>query len=132
VADKPKRLIYLGGPVDYAAVEHMDGWQHQWAWDTDGQYSPYCPRCEGVGLTDEQIINQNHGALMSAHIVILDLRSHSIGTPIEMFWRLWVAEKSAILITRKEPSVYVRFTLDRYPAMAVQTPQQAYEVVETL
>lgn len=116
--------------MDYADHDVVTAWQHYPAWDRVGR--PYCPRCECVGLGDEQIIDWNRDALMEARVAVLDLRTHSIGTPIEMFWRCWVAEKPAILIA-KEGSVFVRETARRFNHVwVVDHPSRTVRIVETL
>lgn len=52
--------------------------------------------------------------LKEAYLAVFDLRSHSIGTPIEMFLRVWVHDLRAIIIGTEE-SLFIRQTLDRYP-----------------
>lgn len=123
-------LIYLGGPVDYASHNLDRDWRHWPAWK-ELELTPYCPKCECAGLSDVGIIEQNKAALMVAHFAILDLRSHSIGTPIEMFWRLWQGNRPTILIA-KEGSVFVRYTTQHYPAVVVADEAQALEAVKLL
>lgn len=122
-------LLYLGGPVDFAKGPHEASWQHWDAWNTFGK--PYCPKCECVGLKDDQIIAKNRVNLIAASICILDLRGRSIGTPIEMYWRVWEADLPTILIV--EPgSVFVRYTTDNYLATTVPTPEEALALVRSL
>ncbi len=123
--------IYLGGPVDYAGHDIPEAWQHYPAWSRMGD--PYCPRCRCVGMADESIISANYAALMSAEVAILDLRTHSIGTPIEMYWRVWQAERKTVLIV-KEGSVFVRETHRRFGRRVRLTdhPTQTVEIVENM
>lgn len=126
-------ILYLGGPVDYA-TEHLSvDWRHWAAWAMDGKYLPYCPKCGCDDLLDPgTIITRNQNMLRQATIAVLDLRGHSIGTPIEMYWRLWVQGRSAILITRKERSIFIEHTVNNYPALVVSDPHQALVLLEKL
>jgi len=124
---EPLNLIYLGGPVDYATHDTEKDWHHWSSWEELGE--PYCPRCRCAGLSDDEVISQNRWALSIARLAILDLRSHSIGTPIEMFWRLWEMRKSAVLIARPG-SVFIRYTEAHYPAIVVTRPEGALLVAE--
>lgn len=128
-----KPVLYLGGPVDYAP-EHLGvDWRHWPAWTIGGKYDPYCPKCGCDDLLDpELIIVRNRNMLRIAAIAVLDLRSHSIGTPIEMYWRLWVQDRAAILITREERSIFIEHTVDKYPALVVSDPHEALVLMEKL
>lgn len=107
------RVVYLGGPIDYAVGDSVHELHHRKEWKELG-LTPYCPRCECVGLSDEQAMLQNMLMVRESALAIFDLRFYSIGTPIEMFLRCWVHEKPAILIGT-EDSLFVRQTLDRFP-----------------
>lgn len=117
-------MIYLGGAVDYAShLTHKEQWQHWPEWD---EFGPYCPKCQCTGLTDDQIIVKNRSALLAAPICILDLREKSIGTPIEMYWRVWEEKLPAILISAPG-SVFVRWTAANFPGVTVvASPGEAW------
>lgn len=113
----------MGGAVDFNAEDHLKAWQHWPQWAALG-FEPYCPKCECAGLTDDQVINQNYWKLRYAQVCILDLRKRSIGTPIELYWRVWQQRKSAILIA--EPgSVFIRYSVQQFGAILVETPEEA-------
>lgn len=116
-------LLYLGGPVDFNLEDHQKAWQHWPDWELTGLY-PYCPRCECAGLTDEQIMEKNRKALMGARLALFDLRSHSVGTPIELYMRLWRREKLSILIGDPQ-SVFIRYSADRFGGILTANPETA-------
>lgn len=116
-------LLYLGGPVDFNQEDHRKAWQHWPDWELTGLY-PYCPRCECAGLTDDQIMEKNRKALMGARLAIFDLRSHSVGTPIELYLRLWRREKDSILIGSRA-SVFIRVSADRFGGILAPHPDAA-------
>lgn len=116
--------LYMGGPVDYSQEDHQKAWQHWPEWEEIG-FAPYCPKCECQGLSDSEIIYKNKVALLQAEVCLLDLRGKSIGTPIEMFWRVWDNEASAILIV-SPGSVFVRYTTRTYKnVFVVSSPKEA-------
>lgn len=115
-------LLYLGGPVDYDPGDHEKAWQHWEDWALTGLY-PYCPRCECTGLTDEQIYEKNRKALMEAKLAVFDLTSHSVGTPIELYMRVWRRQKPSILVGKE--GVFLRLSRDLYGAHLVETQHEA-------
>lgn len=120
---EPLPLIYLGGAVDAAQGEHDRSWQHWEEWWQVGE--PYCPKCRCRGLPGDKIIEKNLEALHQAKYCVLDLRSYSIGTPIEMYWRAWLGELPAIII-HSGSSVFVQHVLSINPrVILVATPEEA-------
>lgn len=117
-------VVYLGGPIDYS-VPAADAWRHDPEWEK--VYKVYCPRCECMGLTDEQVIVQNMAVLKQAAMAVFDLTFHSVGTPIEMFLRCWIYEKPAVLIAKE--GVFVRETQRRYGTPVVPTKFQAQQLL---
>jgi hypothetical protein len=118
-------LLYLGGPVDFNLEDHKSAWQHWGDWELTGLY-PYCPRCECAGLTDAQIMEKNRRAVMRAKLAIFDLRSHSVGTPIEMYMRLFRREKASILIGSWQ-SVFIRVAVGHHGGILTAHPDAALE-----
>lgn len=116
-------LLYLGGPVDFNEEDHQKAWQHWPDWELTSLY-PYCPRCECQGLTDSQIMEKNRKAVMEAKLAIFDLRSHSVGTPIELYIRLWRRQKLSILIADPR-SVFVRVSVDQHGGILTANPETA-------
>lgn len=109
-----KRVLYLGGPID---LQEHNGRYHEFHTEINWKgmgITPYCPLCECQGLTDEQCMEQNMLIVRRAWLALFDLRTHSVGTPIEMFLRCWVHSRPAILIG-SERSMFIRQTIDRFP-----------------
>lgn len=89
IDDDPGPPVYLGGAVDLAhSVHDMFDWRHDRMWIEAG-IRTYCPKCECAGIADPQeIIRKNMTALRAAPVAVFDLRSPSIGTPIEAWVRI--------------------------------------------
>lgn len=116
--------------MDFSNTVHPGrDWRHLPGWAEIGE--PYCPKCRCVGLNDEQAMDKNLSALALARLAIFDLSHHSIGTPIEMYLRVWRLRRPAILISR-EGSLFVRYTETHYPTMRVDTPQHALEITKEI
>lgn len=116
MVDKP--VLYLGGPVDYATHDTADAWQHWPVWNRLG--IGWCPRCRCEGMADEAIIESCYRSVTTAPLAIMDLRTHSIGTPIELYWRAWGMELPTIIVA-KEGSVFIRETARRFHRVVVTT-----------
>lgn len=84
-------------------------------------------------MSDASIIEVNYERLVHSELAVLDLRTHSIGTPIEMYWRVWQLERKTILIV-KEGSVFVRETARRFSRKVwlVDHPTQTVEIAEKI
>lgn len=123
------RVVYLGGPIDLVPTDNtrIDDFHRAIEWEKAG-LKPYCPRCECMGLTDAQAIEQNMFMLGQAWLGIFDLRTHSIGTPIEMFLRCWIHQKPALLIG-DERSMFIRETVNRFGAKLAPNRRIALDTV---
>lgn len=111
--------VYLGGAIDAAHGIHDDtDWRHSRLWGEAGIWT-YCPKCEckGIGLPGK-IIDKNMAALALAPVAVFDLRSESIGTPIEA-WTRFNARKSSLIVSDRY-SVFVDY-MTRHPWAHLQT-----------
>lgn len=124
---KEKKVVYLGGPIDFAPGLSADRFHQDVDWKGMG-LTPYCPRCECRGLSDELAIDQNMLVLREAWLGIFDLRAHTIGTPIEMFLRCWIHQSPAIIIG-KEESLFIRETERRFGTFVVPTTRRAIAIL---
>ncbi len=101
--------IYGGGPIDAAGFHSTASWPHSLL-DSITVGFIYCPRCAVQPLdTDDDIMIRNMRALADADLAVFLLEGITVGTPVEIDWKVAQDDADKVLIVHPaEPGLFVR------------------------